>query len=161
MMSGHGIGVNGVKNGEIWIAEIIELLPVLAVLGDDGTAVHFRPRSRHREHAADRNPAAGHFPEIVEIILPWVMFAVRGACHRLAIVADRPAADGKDQIYRFFSGKCHTLHDLLDGGIGHDARQFNRLFACFAQLCQHRVVNAVLTDRPAAVHQHYFFSVLA
>ena len=45
-----------------WIAEIIELLPVLAVLGDDGTAVHFRPRSRHREHAADRNPAAGHFP---------------------------------------------------------------------------------------------------
>ena len=89
------------------------------------------------------------------------MFAVRGACHCLAIVTDRPAADGKDQIYRFFFGKCRTLHDLLDGGIGHDARQFNRLFAYFAQLCQHRIVNAVLADRPAAVHQHYFFSVLA
>lgn len=89
------------------------------------------------------------------------MFAVRGACHCLAIVADRPAADGKDQIYRFFSGKCHTLHHLLDGGIGHDARQFDRLFACFAQLRQHRIVDAVLANGPATVHQHYFFSVLA
>ena len=77
MMFGHGISVNGIENGEIGIAEIIELLPVLAVLGDDGATVHFRPRSRHRKHAADGNPLAGHFPEIVEIILPRVMFAVR------------------------------------------------------------------------------------
>ena len=80
------------------------------------------------------------------------MFAVRGACHRLAIVADRPAADGKDQIYRFFSGKCHTLHHLLDGGIGHDARQFDRLFSRLAEFCQYRIVNAVLANGPAAVH---------
>ena len=39
MVLGYGIGVNGIKNGEIRIAEIIELLPVLAVLGDDGAAV--------------------------------------------------------------------------------------------------------------------------
>ena len=96
LILGYGKGVCGVENGEIGIAEIIELLPVLAVLGDDGATVHFRPCSRHREHAADRNPTAGHFPEIVEIILPRVLFAVRRACHCLAIVADRPAADGKD-----------------------------------------------------------------
>ena len=89
------------------------------------------------------------------------MFAVRGACHRLAIVANGTAADGKNKIHRFFPCERHALHHLFDGGIGHDARQFDRLLARFAQLRQHRIVNAVLTDGTAAVHQHYFFSVLA
>ena len=84
MMFGNGIGVSGVENGEIGIAEIIELLPVFAVLGDDGTTVHFRTRSSHREHAADRNPPAGHFPEVIEIILPRVLLAV-GMARKLKI----------------------------------------------------------------------------
>ena len=152
MVLGHGISVSGIENGEIRIAEIIELLPVFAVFGNDGTTVHFRPRSSHREHAADRNPPAGHFAPVVEIIFPRVMFAVRGACHRLAIVADRPAADGKDKIHRLFPCECHALHHLLDGGVGHDTRQFDRLLARFAQLRQHCVVDAVLADGAAAVH---------
>ena len=160
MMFGHGISVNGIENGEIGIAEIIELLPVLAVLGDDGATVHFRPRSRHRKHAADGNPLAGHFPEIVEIILPRVLLAVCGTGYRLAIVADGTAADGKDKIHRLFPCECHALHDLFDRGIGHDARQFDRLFSRFAEFRLYRIVNTVFADGTAAVHQHDLFSVL-
>ena len=160
MVLGHGIGVSRIENGEIRIAEVIELLSVLAVLGDDGATIHFRSRSCHREHAADRNPLAGHFSEIVEIILPRILLAVRRTGHCLAIIANGTPTDSKDKIHRLFPCESHTLHYLFNGGIGHDARQFDRLFTHFVEFRQYRIVNAVFADGTSTIHQHYFFSVL-
>ena len=159
----------GQREGELWvedgelrhdiIAKDMADLELLLVVGDDGAAVHLGAGARHRQDAADRDDGAVGLLKADIVFVPRIVIAVDGDRYRLGVVAAGAAADRQQKIDVILSRKLYALAQLINGRVGHHARVLDDGFAVILEDLGHRVIDAVLLDRAAAVDQLYGLAV--
>ena len=132
----------------------------LRMIGNTGTAVHFRARADHGKDTPDGDNLIVH-PFLADIVFfPRIIFTISRHGYAFGIVADRTAADGKKQIGIVLSSDFRAFRKLIGRGIGHNSRIFNDILAVGFKDRRDAVVNTVLFNRTAAVNKNDFIAVL-
>ena len=158
----NGEGEFGVQDRKLRVDVFTEHMTdfqLLFPVGDDRTAVHLAAGSDHGQHAPDRNDFAGYLLKAVEIPVPRVLVAVNRDRNRLRIVADRTAADRKDEVRFCRSGACNALAQLVCRGVRHNSGIFKYFLTVCFEYGNHFVIDSVLFDGAAAVNQQDVLSV--
>ena len=159
---GQGEGEGGVEDRELRhdiIAEDMANLELLLVVGDDRAAVHLGAGARHGQDTADGDDCAVGLFKADIILVPRIVVTVDGDRYRFGIVTAGAAADRQQEINVILACDLYALAQLIRGGVGHHARVLDDGLAVIPEDFCHRVIDAVLLDRTAAVDQLYGLAV--
>ena len=97
-------------------------------MGDDRAVVHLRAGAKYGDDGT-QGDELGREGVLDGLHLPDVLLQIGLGGDDLAAVGHRTAAYGQDQVDLVFASELGTLLDLGIGGIGHDARELDDLFA--------------------------------
>ena len=155
------VGELGVEHGEAredaGVGEDVADLHLGPVVGDDRPAVHLRAGAHHREHRADGDDVEvdRRLVKVHPVLLPGihVLGQVGRDGHGLGVVDARPAAHGQDEVHVVLARDARSLVELLDRGVGHDARVLHHVLARRGKRRHDLVVDPVPLDGPASVDE--------
>ena len=135
-------------------------LQFLLMICYDRAAVHFRAGANHCQDTSNRDDLIVHIFHLKVIFFPWIFRAVCRYGNRFCIVADRTTPNRKDQVCLTLSGNLTAFLQFLYRWIWHDACIFQHIFSICFQNLHDFIIDAILFDRPAAIHKLHILSIL-